>query len=102
MYTFHKQHLTWQQSIGHEVRDRLNYKSVNDRKYYDLGRTDDYLKSMYDIKMKKFYGKHLGKYTGETQAECTLNETGISRRFAPLHKTGFGKTTNGWTRSGSM
>jgi hypothetical protein len=55
---------------------------------------------MHDIKMKRFYGKHLDKYTGETQAECTLNETGIGNRFAPLHKTGFGKTTNGWNRRG--
>jgi hypothetical protein len=28
-------------------------------------RTNDYLKSMYDIKMKKFNGKHLGNCTGE-------------------------------------
>jgi len=66
MYTFHKSHLTWQQSVGHEVRDRLNYKSSNDNKYYDLGRTEDYLKKMHETKMKRFYGKHLDKYTGET------------------------------------
>jgi len=67
----------------------LNYKSCNDEKYYDLGKTEKYLMSLNDIKMKRFYGKHLDKYTGTTKAECTLNETGISGRFAPLHKTGF-------------
>ena len=30
-----------------------------------------------------------------------MNETGISKRFAPLHKTGF-STTSGWARGGSM
>lgn len=56
---------------------------------------------MYDIRMKRFYGRHLDKYTGDTQAQCTLNETGIANRFAPLHKTGF-STTNGWSRSASL
>lgn len=56
---------------------------------------------MQDIKMKRFYGKHLDKYTGDTQAQCTLNETGIGNRFAPLHKTGFG-TSSGWRKSGSV
>ena len=44
---------------------------------------------MNEIKMKRFYGKHLNKYTGDTQPACNLNETGIAGKFGPLHKTGF-------------
>ena len=56
---------------------------------------------MNDIKMKRFYGKHLDRYTGATQPECILNETGIGNRFGPLHKTGFSTTSN-WRKTGSV
>jgi hypothetical protein len=45
---------------------------------------------MQDIKMKKFYGKHLDKYAGDMQASTILNETGVGGKYGPLHKTGFG------------
>ena len=61
----------------------------NDEKYYDLDKTEDYLTKMEDMKMKRFYGKHLDKYTGDLQPECTLGETGVGGRFAPLNMTGF-------------
>ena len=51
--------------------------------------------------MKRFYGKHLDRYTGDTQPACILNETGIGNRFGPLHKTGFSTATN-WRKSGSV
>ena len=66
MYTFYKDHLTWQQVIGHEVRDRFNYKISNDEKYYDLDRNEEYLKKLEEMRMKRFYGKHLNKYMGDT------------------------------------
>ena len=60
MYTLHRDHLTWQQTIKHETGDKLRYKMKNDKKYYDPYENENYLKQMETIKMKKFYGKHLG------------------------------------------
>ena len=61
----------------------------NDTKYYDLSKTEAYLTGMEDIKMKRFYGKHLDKYTGDLQPGCTMGETGVGGKFAPLAMTGF-------------
>jgi len=47
--------------------------------------------------MKRFYGKHLNKYTGDLQPACTLGETGIAGRYAPLAMTGF-KTDSNWRK----
>ena len=56
----------------------------NDTKYYDLGKTESYLTGMEEIKMKRFYGKHLNKYTGDLQPECTMGESGVAGTYAPL------------------
>lgn len=59
MFTLYKDHLTWQQAVTHETRDKLRYKLKNDKTYYDPFENETYLKEMEAIKMKKFYGKHL-------------------------------------------
>ena len=61
----------------------------HDEKYYDLNKTEDYLKKQETIKMKRFYGKHLDKYTGNLQPETTMGETGVFGKYAPLSMTGF-------------
>ena len=89
MYTFHKEHLTWQQAVGHEVKDRFKYRLINDEKYYDLDRNERYLTKLEDIRMKRFYGKHLHKYMGDTRPELTNHETGVGGTFGPLTTTNF-------------
>ena len=91
MYTFHKDHLTWQQAVGHEVRDRFDFRARNDEKMYDLDRNENYLKRLEEIRMKRFYGKHLHKYMGDTQPRLEKHETGVGRTFAPLATTSYGK-----------
>ena len=62
MYTLHKNHVTWQQTVNHEKRDRLAFKMKHNKQYYDVNENEEYLNNLYLIKMKKFYGKHLSKY----------------------------------------
>ena len=62
MYTVHKDHLTWQQTVDHEMRDRLRYKQVNEDKYYNPKRNSQYIEDFQERKMKRFYGFHLQKY----------------------------------------
>ena len=40
MFTQYKDHLTWQQVIGHEVKDRYSFRHKNDEKIYDLDRNE--------------------------------------------------------------
>jgi hypothetical protein len=84
MYTLQKNHVTWQQTVSHEKRDRLNFKLKNDKQYYDANENEQYLNNMYLIKMKKFYGKHLNKYMQDTVP--IANQGGIYEKpsFAPL------------------
>lgn len=88
MYTLHKDHLTWQQTVGHETRDKLRYKMRNDKTYYDPYDNENYLIEMENIKMKKFYGKHLNQYMKDVDPAAN---DGVFRttRFAPLAVTGF-------------
>ena len=60
----------------------------NDKTYYDPFENEIYLKEMEQIKMKKFYGKHLDKYMTTVGGEA---DDGVFRktRFAPLAVTGF-------------
>ena len=45
--------------------------------------------------MKKFYGKHLTQYMGDTKPKLEKNETGFDKgRFGPLQMTAF-KTQEG-------
>ena len=66
MYTLYNDHLTWQQTLKHEWRDRINYKFSNEEKSYDLDYKEKYLERMDSIKLKTFYGKHPTKYMGDT------------------------------------
>jgi len=43
---------------------------------------------MDETRMKRFYGKHLHKYMGDTTAELVGNETGIGN-FGSLNSTKF-------------
>ena len=64
MYTLYKDHLTWQQVLGHEVRDRVRFKDhVN---YYDMRNHESNFEKVQSIKMKRVYGLHNPKYMGET------------------------------------
>ena len=47
--------------------------------------------------MKRFYGKHLHKYMGDTQPEITGNETGTSGTFASLNTTKFRRNSRSVT-----
>ena len=51
---------------------------------------------MDEIKMKRFYGKHLHKYTGEVQPFATKNEYGQKGVFAALQMTNFSQTRSDW------
>ena len=53
---------------------------------------------MDDIKMKRFYGKHLHKYTGDVQPFATKNEYGQKGVFAALQMTNFSQTRTGWDK----
>ena len=53
---------------------------------------------MDDIKMKRFYGKHLHKYTGDVQPFATKNEYGQKGIFASLHNTTYSKNEKDWKR----
>jgi|TARA_B110000305_G_C19225983_1_gene532855 hypothetical protein len=53
---------------------------------------------MDDIKMKRFYGKHLHKYTGDVQPFATKNEYGQKGFFAALQMTNFSQTRTGWEK----
>ena len=44
---------------------------------------------MEETKMKRFYGKHLHKYMGDTRPEISGNETGTAGTFASLNTTKF-------------
>ena len=83
MFTLFKDHCTWQQTCRHETRDRLRYKLAKDKTYYDPFENENYLKEMDNIKMKKFYGKHLTQYMTNVEPEA---DDGVFRktRFAPL------------------
>ena len=96
MYTLHKDHLTWQQTVNHETRDKLRYKMRNDKTYYDPYENENYLVDMESIKMKKFYGKHLNQYMTHVDPEAN---DGVFRttRFAPLAVTGFSNKSD-WPR----
>ena len=74
MFTQYKDHLTWQQTVGHEVKDRYSFRSKNDKKMYNIDDQEQYLKQMDETRMKRFYGKHLHKYMGTTKAELVGNE----------------------------
>ena len=93
MYTFHKDHMTWQQAVGHEKRDMHRFKAKKDEIVYDLNNNEAYLTKMNEIKMKTFYGKHPMKYTGETQPDAPIGTYGV---FAKLKDTNFRKTQDGW------
>ena len=97
MYTLHKDHMTWQQTVQHETRDKLRYKMAKDKIYYDPYENENYLKEMESIKMKRFYGKHLNQYMPSVDAEA---DDGVFRktRFAPLAVTGFSNKES-WKRS---
>ena len=77
----------------------------NDRTYYDPHENETYLKELEQIKMKKFYGKHLNQYMTNVDPSA---DDGVFRttRFAPLAVTGFsnkeGWMSNDLKRSGSM
>jgi len=96
MYTLHKDHMTWQQTVVHETRDKLRYKMSNDKTYYDPFENENYLRDMETIKMKKFYGKHLNQYMTAVEPEA---DDGVFRktRFAPLAVTGFSNKSD-WPR----
>ena len=52
---------------------------------------------MEETKMKRFYGKHLHKYMGDTQPEITGNETGTSGTFVSLNTTKFRRNSRSVT-----
>lgn len=101
MFTLYKDHLTWQQQVRHETRDKLRYKLAKDKVYYDPFENENYLKSMEAIKMKKFYGKHLNQCMPNVEGEA---DDGVYRktRFAPLAVTGYSSKPDGWMRSGEL
>ena len=52
---------------------------------------------MEEIKMKRFYGKHLHKYMGSTKPELTGNESGSGGTFASLNTTNFRRNSRSVT-----
>lgn len=89
MYTFHKDHLTWQQAVGHEKRDMHHFKGKRFETVYDLENNEAYLNKMNEIKMKSWYGKHPMKYTGDLQPDAPCGQRGV---FAKLKDTHFRNT----------
>ena len=57
MLVNHKDHLTWQQTVDHEWRERFRAHDDKADIYHGLESNEKYLQAMEDYKMKKFFGK---------------------------------------------
>ena len=89
MYTFNKEHHTWQEKIMGETKLNLRHKRSHSRSYYDSDFNNEYISKIQAIKMKKFYSRHLPQYMGETQPLAPSLDTRGNGNFAPLSSTGF-------------
>ena len=89
MYTYQKDHLAWQQTVGLEDKRRTHFNHRHSLKIYDFQGREDYMKNLDEVKMKQFYGKHLFKYMGDTIPAVNDSTMGVGGVYAPLQMTAF-------------
>ena len=92
MYTFYKDHLTWQQAVNHETKQLQRHNSKYEDVIFDYDNQTKYLTKIEEYKMKRFLGQHLSRYMPNVETEIKEEVKSIKGKFAPLQQMRFVST----------
>ena len=98
--SFQKDHLCWQQAVGHERRDTMNYNSKN-KEVFNFDKQGKILDNVQHIRAKKdFYSKHMLKYMDGTDVitdEFAEPQSSMDHKTI-TYRSGMKSTLNGTNR----